>query len=99
MPTFFGPTNIPPIEAWSYEKPLIYSNHLSINKLGSVISIDPFSPKSMANALKDILNKNYDHELLIKNGKDELSILDKKRTQSEILLLNFLEKFEHKIKC
>tara|TARA_B100000900_G_scaffold414796_1_gene442542 strand:+ start:2315 stop:3493 length:1179 start_codon:yes stop_codon:yes gene_type:complete len=99
MPTFFGPTNIPPIEAWSYEKPLIYSNHLSINKLGSIMSIDPFSSKSIANAIKDILNKNYDHELLIKNGLDELSILDKKRNQSEKLLLDFLEKFEHKIRC
>jgi glycosyltransferase involved in cell wall biosynthesis len=28
MPTYFGPTNMPPLEAWLFSKPLIYSAHL-----------------------------------------------------------------------
>ena len=26
MPTYFGPTNIPPLDAWANELPVIYSN-------------------------------------------------------------------------
>jgi len=45
MPTYFGPTNIPPLEAWTLEKPLIYSTHLAEQAGDAALLIDPNNAK------------------------------------------------------
>jgi len=99
MPSFFGPTNIPPIEAWSYKKPLVYSNLLYTSVSDSSLKIDPFSTESMANALQKIHDNNFDFQHLIAKGLEELTILKEKRILSESSLRNFLLDFEHKLSC
>jgi glycosyltransferase involved in cell wall biosynthesis len=54
MPTYFGPTNIPPLEAWSRNVPVIYSKHLSTDIEDAVLAIDPDSPESIASAIEKV---------------------------------------------
>ncbi len=53
MPTFFGPTNIPPFEAWHYGRPVICSNIRGIREqIGDAgLLIDPRSPADLAQAM------------------------------------------------
>jgi len=53
MPTFSGPTNIPPWEAFYFKKPVFYSNIFNIDKeyKDSVIYIDPFDEKTLIDGL------------------------------------------------
>ena len=53
MPTFFGPTNIPPFEAWHYGRPVICSNIPGIREqIGDAgLLVDPRSPEDLAQAM------------------------------------------------
>jgi glycosyltransferase involved in cell wall biosynthesis len=53
MPTFFGPTNIPPLEAWFHGKPVISSDLPGIREQigdGGLL-VDPRSPGQLAEAM------------------------------------------------
>ena len=54
MPTFFGPTNIPPIEALLLNCPIIVSNNYAMHEQfeDSAIYIDPNSVLSIVNGIK-----------------------------------------------
>src|ERR1700737_4676062 len=52
MPTYLGPTNIPPLEAWSRDVPVIYSKHLSADIEEGVLAVDSDVAESIAAALK-----------------------------------------------
>lgn len=56
MPTFFGPTNIPPLEAWVVGTPVITSDIRGIREhAGSAsILVDPRSSESIATAIRSI---------------------------------------------
>lgn len=53
MPTFFGPTNIPPLEAWHYGIPVISSDIRGVREqIGEAgLLVDPRSPEAMAQAM------------------------------------------------
>jgi len=66
MPTYFGPTNIPPVEAWSLGVPVLYSStHFSHGK-DAAEYFNPDSPRSLVYA---ILNLNATKAQLIRKGK------------------------------
>ena len=67
MPTYFGPTNIPPLDAWYFKKPLIYSKHLVKQVKDAALLVDPNSVDELVVALKKINNKKIANKL-IKNG-------------------------------
>lgn len=54
MPTFFGPTNIPVIEAWALGCPVITSDLRGIREqVGDAgLLVDPNSPEALANAME-----------------------------------------------
>ncbi len=54
MPTFFGPTNIPPIEALLFDCPIIVSNNYAMKEQfeDSAIYIDPNSVLSIVDGIK-----------------------------------------------
>jgi len=54
MPTFFGPTNIPPLEAWHFGRPVITSDIAGLREQNGDASllIDPRSPTALAEAMK-----------------------------------------------
>lgn len=69
MPTFFGPTNIPALEAFQLSCPVITSDIRGIREHvgGAALLVDPESPDSMAAALARIAgNPNLREELVIR---------------------------------
>jgi glycosyltransferase involved in cell wall biosynthesis len=98
MPTYFGPTNIPPLEAWLTGKPLIYSKHLHEQVGNAAILVDPDSERELADAMLKI----SDHEFsvnLIKNGYAKLKKLNDDRKKAEKQLVRKIESFSKKLNC
>ncbi|MFY9105114.1 glycosyltransferase [Aliarcobacter cryaerophilus] len=71
MPTYFGPTNIPPLEAFEYETPVCYSDLKGLRKQvkDAAFLIDLKNPNSLVNALLCILNNHNKVQKKIKTGK------------------------------
>ena len=98
MPSYFGPTNLPPLEAWFFEKPLIYSTHFS-NQVGdAAILVNPDEEFSIANAMKSILDKNIS-EKFIKKGLSRLEKIKSLKKIAEKKLISDIIKFEKKRQC
>jgi glycosyltransferase involved in cell wall biosynthesis len=98
MPSYFGPTNIPPLEAWKQGVPLIYSSyfHEQVNNAG--LLVDPDGAFSLAEAIKQCFNHEV-IEQLIKNGYERLRSIDEERLQAEHVLLEALSKLEKRQHC
>ena len=79
MPTFFGPTNIPILEAWTFGCPVITSDIRGIREQAgdAAFLVNPRSVDSIANGIKEVWeDKNLRNELA-KSGKKRLAIFDK----------------------
>jgi len=95
MPTYFGPTNIPPLDAWANELPVIYSKHLSEQTLDAALYADPNSSEELADTIKKMLNIDVRKDLISK-GKIRLSIIKKDRENAIHELSKKLNEFEKK---
>ena len=95
MPTFSGPTNIPPWEAFKIGVPVIYSDILGIREVykDSVYYIDPMRPQTMADAIIDVIDNQSVRKKLVANGKKMLEANNFDKDANKIL--NILE--ENKI--
>lgn len=98
MPTYFGPTNIPPLEAWLVGRPLIYSSHLAEQVGDAAILVDADDEFSLAAAMKEVLNPLLAQNL-IEKGFQQLRFLQLQRNEAEQKLLAKLEIFERRRKC
>jgi glycosyltransferase involved in cell wall biosynthesis len=98
MPTYFGPTNIPPLEAWLVGRPLIYSSHLAEQVGDAALLVNPDDESSLAEAMKDVLNP-YIVQDLVKQGFERLKIIVVQRNVAEQKLLEKLQIFERRRKC
>ncbi len=82
MPTYFGPTNIPPLEAWFKGKPLIYSRHLHEQAEDAAWLVDPDSAESLAEGMKAMLcievRKKYAYR-----GRCRLEMIMSERNEAE----------------
>ncbi|MFC2066196.1 glycosyltransferase family 4 protein [Chloroflexota bacterium] len=70
MPTFFGPTNIPPLEAFAVGCPVVASNIRGMREqIGDAgLLFDPDNPAELANAVYDIWTDNELRTQLIERG-------------------------------
>jgi glycosyltransferase involved in cell wall biosynthesis len=70
MPTFFGPTNIPPLEAFALGCPVAISGIYGMQEqLGdAALFFDPLSPSDIASKIKAIWQDSVLCETLIRNG-------------------------------
>lgn len=98
MPTYFGPTNLPPLEAWFHQKPLIYSSHLAQHLGDAALQVDPDDFMSIANAIR-LLADPVQVARLISGGLRMLDIIGEERTKGESLLLTHLERFQKRREC
>jgi glycosyltransferase involved in cell wall biosynthesis len=75
MPTFFGPTNIPVLEAFAMGCPVVTSDIRGIREQtdGGAILVDPRSPESIANGLRRVLTSSEERDALIRRGREVLS--------------------------
>ena len=98
MPTYFGPTNLPPLEAWSIGKPLIYSSHLHKQVGDAALLVDPDDSNALAEAMMDVIKSDVS-EKLIDNGKKRLLEIGKERSEAELLFSEKLKRYALRNDC
>jgi glycosyltransferase involved in cell wall biosynthesis len=91
MPTYFGPTNIPPVEAWSLNVPVIYSSYLKNHGKKAALYFDPDSEDDLIRALKDLDSIKLKKKLLIA-GKRRLIEIQNERKKSLRLFIDIISK-------
>jgi len=71
MPTYFGPTNMPPLEAFALNVPVLYSDlpglRDQVNDAALLLDLD--DPTSLVLNLKKLLSSSETRRRLINNGK------------------------------
>lgn len=78
MPSYFGPTNLPPLEAFSLGVPVLYSDNAGMrDQVGdAALLMDLHNPASMANHLKNLIDHPTLCARLIESGKKRLHDID-----------------------
>jgi glycosyltransferase involved in cell wall biosynthesis len=82
MPTYFGPTNLPPLEAFELGVPVLYPDKAGLREQvgDAALLIDLKNSVSMADQLKHLIDNEELREQLIKNGRkriENFSLLDR----------------------
>ena len=99
MPTYFGPTNLPPLEAFKLGIPVIYPDIKEMREqIGDAAKfINLLDPKSLANQIKNLYKNEDLRKKIIKSGfkrYQEIENIDRERELS-----NLIRKFCSKRKC
>jgi glycosyltransferase involved in cell wall biosynthesis len=99
MPTYFGPTNIPPLEAFALGVPVLYSNLPGLRDQveNAALLLDLSNPESMAKNLMKLNNNNDLKQKLIANGFELFSSL--MDTSHWMKLKNIFDDYEVIMKC
>ena len=86
MPTFFGPTNIPPVEAIVLNCPPVVSNIYGMpEQLGdAAMYFDPNNPSEIADRIESLLTSNDLRNNLLKNGIKSRKKFSQKRFESDL---------------
>jgi glycosyltransferase involved in cell wall biosynthesis len=99
MPTYFGPTNLPPIEAFSLGVPVLYPNKKGlIEQVGdAALIVDLTDPKSLADKLKVLIEDEDLRTSLIKSGFIRFKQIESNNRVKILSLI--LKKFRSKRAC
>jgi glycosyltransferase involved in cell wall biosynthesis len=75
MPTYFGPTNIPPIEAWALGCPVIMSDIRGVREQAGDAAwlVNPDAPEAIAEALGTLWCKEDARRHLIERGRRHIA--------------------------
>ena len=98
MPTYFGPTNLPPLEAMALGVPVIYPEHLKKPYGDAVVSFDVDDPQSLCDAIEYTLNK-LNKNVWLKIAEQRTRIIFDEIAQAEHELLKKLEQFKVRSRC
>lgn len=98
MPTYFGPTNLPALEAWHVGKPLIYSESCAEQAGDAALCVDPDSAEELASAMRTVLDPVAAATLVAK-GHERLRAIAAQRTIAEATLVRKLQQFEARRRC
>ena len=74
MPTYFGPTNLPPLEAFELGVPVLYPDKAGLRDqvADAALLMDLMNPTSMAEHLANLMNSDELREQLVHAGKERL---------------------------
>ena len=99
MPSYFGPTNLPPLEAFRLGVPLLYSNLDGMREQvqGAALLMDLSAPESMAKHLNDLLESEDLRNSLISEGYRVLR--DMEAFDPTTVLRQVLDNFRQKRVC
>ena len=77
MPTYFGPTNLPPLEAFRSGTPVLYSDLPGMREQvgDAAILLDLDDPKSMVDAVRDLIEQPSLAKRLVRAGMKRLTVL------------------------
>lgn len=98
MPSYFGPTNIPPLEAWMLGKPLIYTAWFSEQVGDAAICVDPDNAEALADAMLRCEDEAFCNELIAK-GIARLANVAAARMVCEQQLDARISAFAKRIEC
>lgn len=98
MPTYFGPTNLPPLEAWTLGKPLIYTSYFYEQAGDAAVYVNPDDATELAAAISSCMDEEYCNHL-IQLGHKRLSELNNERQAAEDELSLRLHRFENRLHC
>ena len=100
MPTYFGPTNIPPLEAFYFGTPVLYPDKIGLrDQVGSgALLIDLKDCSTMALHLKNLLEDKNFRMKIIEEGK-KMHVKNKNTVNREKIIQNIIDNFRYKIKC
>lgn len=75
MPTFFGPSNIPPTEAWTVGCPVLTSDIRGIREQSgdAAVLVDPRSPEAIADGLGRLWEDEALRSTLVVRGRERLA--------------------------
>ena len=99
MPTYFGPTNLPPLEAFSLGVPVLYSDKAGLrDQVGNGgLLMDLSNPQTMAYNLKLLIEDKNFYSHVVRNGYDQL---DRLNSVDRIgILCSVIKSYECKRKC
>jgi len=99
MPTYFGPTNLPPLEAFSLGVPVLYPDKAGLrDQVGdAALLMDLNDPKSMAKHLKGLVSSHELREEVVQRGRERLNAFsDDERVQ---VLEGVLRDFQRRLIC
>ena len=100
MPTYFGPTNIPPLEAFKLNVPVLYSDlpglRDQVNDAALLLNLN--DPKSLVINLKKLLNSNELRNILISKGKLRYNEIVSNNNNFDVLK-KIIENFKSRRDC
>lgn len=79
MPTYLGPTNIPPLEAFKLGCPVLYSDLPGLREQvkNAALLLDLKDPESLCRELLKVIEHPLELDVLINNGKKKIEQLEK----------------------
>ena len=89
MPTYFGPTNIPPLEAFTLGTPVLYSDLPGLREQvgNSALLLNLKDPSSMSKNIYKLINDLELRDKLIILGKKRIKEIDNQNAHNEIIEL------------
>ena len=99
MSSYFGPTNIPPLEAWMLGKPLIYSDIFTEQVGDAALLVNPDDANELASAMERIRESDELCATLVEKGAMRLKEIEVARKNAEMELLACLQQFEKRRQC
>lgn len=99
MPTYFGPTNLPPLEAFQLEVPVIYSDLPGLREQvgDAALLVDLSNPQSLVDQLLSLLHQPELRKNLIEKGQHQL--LQHTDDERWAILESIFDRFSVKLSC
>ncbi|MFA5276469.1 MAG: glycosyltransferase family 1 protein [Candidatus Omnitrophota bacterium] len=99
MPTYFGPTNLPPLEAFKLGCPVLYSDlpGLRDQVKDAALLLDLKDPESFSKGILKVIGQPADIDRLIKNGKKKVEELGAEDYWPK--LDSIFDDYSQKMKC
>jgi glycosyltransferase involved in cell wall biosynthesis len=95
MPSYFGPSNIPPVEAWSLKVPVLYS---SLNRSHGKNACLYFNADSSTQLSKAILKLNSNKKKLVKKGTRRFNEIKIENINGHKTLVDDIKSFNSSLK-
>lgn len=96
MPTYFGPTNLPPLEAWTVGTPVIYPEAFKAQAGDAAILFDYDDPRSLADAIVSLRTEGT-RERLSAAGHQRLAQFTDETKAGHQEFARHLERLKHRL--
>jgi len=96
MPSYFGPTNLPPMEAWAVGTPVIYPEAFKAQAGDAAILFDYDDPHSLADAIVSVRTEGT-RERLAAAGQQRLAQFSEETKAGHRAFARHLERLKHRL--